>query len=200
MLTPRDLSSPGWRFSIAEACQGTWTCQGESRPNSAITAVLTRLVQVNPNDLTWVNPARGAFMAAEITAFLLAWLETLECPVIPRPSPGCLCGRNWGWPHWAHLAHSLGIPVSEHCVELDSMLEVHVIGNKVIGPDVAAESSCLTWAHQLSAAAAQEISCYHFNKTANSLSLGHAQIELKRLGDDELQALKYLIKTRIQGG
>jgi hypothetical protein len=151
-------------------------------------------------DLTWVNPARGDFMAAEMTAFLLAWLEALECPVIPRPSPGCLCGRNWGWPHWAHLAHSLGIPVIEPGVELDSMLEVQVIGKKVIGPNVATESSCLTWAQQLSAAAAQEISYYRFHIIANGLSLAHAHVGLNRLGDNELQALKYLIKTRIQGG
>jgi hypothetical protein len=47
-----------------------------------------------------------------MTAFLLAWLTALECPVVNAPAPGCLCGPAWTPAHWITTAHSVGLPVA----------------------------------------------------------------------------------------
>lgn len=197
LLTPRDLSMAGWRLSIAEPGDGRWVCQGVERPDGAITAVLTRLVQVDPLELTWIQPARRPFVAEELTAFLLAWLEGLGCPVIDRPSPGCLCGRNWGWSHWADHAVGLGIPVRDPGPEPGGSRLVTVVGDTVIGAGAADETA---WARRLGAAAGQAMASFRFRSEGAERGLVRARVGLERVGAAELDALDRLLEEREVGG
>lgn len=189
---------PGWRLGINESSEGRWTCRGETRPDKAITVVLTRIVQVDPLELTWIQAARRTFVAEEMNAFLLAWLGGLKCPVINQPSPGCLCGRNWSWQHWAHLANHIGIPVREARRGLGEGMGVTVIGDKAIGCTRERSSDCQNWALQLCAAASQEVAYFHFQTSERGLGLVNAQAGLKYVGEEELSALTSLIKARTQ--
>jgi hypothetical protein len=51
------------------------------------------------------------YVAAEMQAFLFAWLSRLSCPVLNRPTPYCLSGPAWRNEHWIHAAAHIGIPV-----------------------------------------------------------------------------------------
>ncbi len=197
LLTPRDLSMPGWRLGIAEAGEGRWACQGVDRPDGAISAVLTRLVQVDPLELTWIQSARRHFVAAEMTAFLEAWLEGLQCPVIDRPSPGCLCGRNWGWFHWADHAGGLGIPVRDPSPDPGGTRLVTVVGDTVIGAGTGNETA---WARRLCAAAGQEMASFHFQTEGAAAGLVQARVGLERVGAAELEALDRLLEKRVEAG
>jgi hypothetical protein len=46
-----------------------------------------------------------------MTAFLLYWLSGLRCPILNRPTPGCLTGPSWRSEQWRQLARSRRIPV-----------------------------------------------------------------------------------------
>jgi len=72
--------------------------------------VVTRLPAVDAGDLPQIAPSDRAYVAAEMTAFLLAWLTGLTCPVLNRPTPQCLSGPLWGRERWALAAAKLGIP------------------------------------------------------------------------------------------
>jgi hypothetical protein len=192
LLTPRDLSLPGWRLVVEETGAGRWVCEGVDRPDEAIAAVLTRLVQVDPLELTWIQPPRRSFVAAEMTAFLLAWLEGLGCPVIDRPSPGCLCGRNWGWSHWAAHASGLGIPVREPGPDPGGTRLVTLVGDTVIGAGAAGEAA---WARRLGTGAGQEMASFHFQGEGAERALVHARVGLERLGAAERDALDRLLET-----
>jgi hypothetical protein len=197
LLTPRDLSMPGWRLLVAEAGEGRWACQGVDRPDDAITAVLTRLVQVDPLELAWIQPARRHFVAAEMTAFLLAWLEGLRCPVIDRPSPGCLCGHNWGWSHWADHASRLAIPVRDPSPDPCGTRLVTVVGDTVIGAGADDETA---WARRLCAAAGQEMASFRFQTEGAEAALVQARVGLERVGATELEALHRLLEERVEAG
>ncbi len=197
LLTPRDLSLPGWRLAIAEAGEGRWACQGVDRPDGAISAVLTRLVQVDPLELSWIQPARRPFIAVEMTAFLLAWLEGLRCPVIDRPSPGCLCGRNWGWAHWADHASGLGIPVRDPGPEPGGSRLVTVVGATVIGAGAGEERA---WARRLCAAAGLEMASFRFRTGGAEEGLIQARVGLERVGAAEVDALHRLLDQRVEAG
>ena len=113
LLTPDDLSRPGWRFALGAdgpRPDGTAVVAGRIVENGAIRGVLTRLPRVDETELPEIVPEDRAYVAAEMTAFLLAWLAALPCPVLNRPTPTCLGGPNWWTERWVHLAHRLGIP------------------------------------------------------------------------------------------
>lgn len=84
---------------------------GRVVPTAAIGGVLTRRIRVEEWELGRIVPADRAYVAAEMTAFLLAWLADLACPVLNRPAPGCLAGPRWLPEQWALAAARLGLPV-----------------------------------------------------------------------------------------
>jgi hypothetical protein len=111
LLSPVDLSIPGWRYRAPGFDQGSVVAAGREIPNREIRGVLTLLPFVDQRDLEHVHPEDRAYVASEMSAFLLAWLSALRCPVINRPSPECLCGPGWRVEQWLRLALRLGIPV-----------------------------------------------------------------------------------------
>jgi len=105
--------------------------------------VLTRMSCVYPQELGAIVSEDRAYVAAEMTAFLAAWLSSLACPVLNRPAPNCLVGPSWRREQWVRLAAHLGIPVCP--VTRSSMNagstnprtgvtnEVIVVGNQCLG-------------------------------------------------------------------
>jgi hypothetical protein len=113
LLTPADLSAPGWQFDLTCPERGQAVIGGEPVLISQLTGVLTLLPAVFPQLLTRIVPAERDYAAAEMTAFLRCWLESLPCPVLNRPAAASLCGPWWRPERWAAAARSLGIPAEE---------------------------------------------------------------------------------------
>ena len=64
---------------------------------------------VGEAELAHVHEDDRSYAAAEMQAFLLAWLSSLECPVLNRPSPSNLGGPWWSLAQWVQRARRLGV-------------------------------------------------------------------------------------------
>jgi hypothetical protein len=80
-------------------------------PGTTIDAVVTRLSGVSPGELPHVRSEDRSYAAEEMTAFLVAWLDTCPGRVVNRPCPGCLNGPPWRPAQWLRAAASLGLRV-----------------------------------------------------------------------------------------
>lgn len=80
-------------------------------PGTTIDAVVTRLSGVSPGELPHVRSEDRNYAAEEMTAFLVAWLDTCPGRVVNRPSPGCLNGPPWRPAQWLRAAARLGLRV-----------------------------------------------------------------------------------------
>ena len=100
MLTCADLSRSGWRHESAAPARSTAVLDGNVVPVESIRGVLTRLYAATEEELPHIVPEERAYVAAEMTAFLLAWLSSLRCAVLNRPTPSSLCGPNWSAERW----------------------------------------------------------------------------------------------------
>jgi hypothetical protein len=114
LLTCRDLSSPGWHVSSMDARAQAVVAGGACFAASRITGVLTVLPCVFERELVHIEEEDREYVASEMTAFLLYWLSGLRCPLLNRPTAGCLSGPNWRVEQWARLAAQLGIPAVPH--------------------------------------------------------------------------------------
>jgi len=111
LLTPAALSTAGWRFRPGEPHGSVAVLNGRRTSVREIRGVVTRLVCVTEADLPHIEQADRAYVAAEMTAFLLSWLSSLNCRVINRATPSGLAGPNWRTEQWTHLAARIGVPV-----------------------------------------------------------------------------------------
>ena len=111
LLACEDLCRPGWRFDPGCPERGQLVAGGSVLPVSRVTGVLTCRPHVFEAELTQVALEDRPFVAAEINAFLLAWLSSLRCLVINRPSGTCLSGPAWRPQQWVQVAASLGLRV-----------------------------------------------------------------------------------------
>jgi hypothetical protein len=50
--------------------------------------------------LSWIAADDRSYAMAEVNAFLVAWLSSLTCPVLNRPTATSLCGPGWSQTHW----------------------------------------------------------------------------------------------------
>jgi len=151
-------------------------------PNE-IDGVITRLPWVLPCDLPDIRPFEQEYVAAEINAFLLAWLVSLNCPLLNRPSAQCLSGRGWRSEMWVSKACTLGIParavhqsislpvrsaVAE--IEPQDAVTVTVVGDGVVG---TANAVLKRHASRLAAAANVQLLSVRFDRAArHALLLG----------------------------
>ena len=69
------------------------------------------MAAVYPRDLPHIVESDREYLAAEMTAFLLAWLTSLECPMLNRPTPTCLAGPHLRREALVNRVAGLGIPV-----------------------------------------------------------------------------------------
>jgi hypothetical protein len=112
LLTPRDLSSRGWRHFPVGGGDDTLGVGGEAVPAAAIRGVLTRLGAVTATDLPHIAAEDRGYVAAEMTAFLLSFLRALPCPVLNRPTASSLMGPGWTSARWRAAAVAAGLDVA----------------------------------------------------------------------------------------
>jgi hypothetical protein len=110
-MTPSDLARPGWCCTSSDPAHSQFVLQGVSYPSSVIRGALIRAAYIFPSDLPMIVPAERNFVAAEMNAFLIYWLNSLDVPVLNRPTPRSLCGPGWYPEHWTIAAASIGLHV-----------------------------------------------------------------------------------------
>jgi hypothetical protein len=118
LLTCSDLSCPGWRYTGGVA-SGQAVINGQLIATHEIRAVITRIPAVGEAELAHVHEDDRRYAAAEMQAFLLAWLMSLECPILNRPTPSNLGGPSWSVAQWVRRARCLGLaarPVRQRLV------------------------------------------------------------------------------------
>ena len=119
LLTCADFARPGWRYVGGSPADGSADIEGQVIATSEIRAVVTRMPAVGEVELGHLHQEDRSYAASEIQAFLLAWLSSLECPVLNRPSPSNLAGPWWTLAEWVQRARRLGLasrPVTQRAV------------------------------------------------------------------------------------
>jgi hypothetical protein len=164
LLTPGDLSVPGWRHYLAASGASVAVIGGRKIALAEVTGVVTCLPSVPELELLHIAPADRAYVAAEMTAFLLSWLSALRCPVVNRPSPTCLSGPYWRPEQWAYVASQVGMrvqPVHRRVAFLADAapatmesITVTVVGEHCLGQ---ADTAMMTGARRLARAANVEL-------------------------------------------
>lgn len=109
LCTCQDLSFPGWRHYSTYPKKSSAVIGKRVVKYEEITGVLTRRPFVFEQELVHISAEDRQFVAAEMNSFLIAWLSSLSCPVLNRPSARCLSGPNWRIEEWLHAAAGLGI-------------------------------------------------------------------------------------------
>jgi hypothetical protein len=146
LLACEDLCHHGWQFDPGNPERGWLVAGGSVMAVSGITGVLTRRRHIFGVELTEIAIEDRPYVAAEINAFLVAWLSSLRCPVINRPSGISLCGPSLRAEQWVCLAASVGIRVkparrkaymgtisSPALSEVQELSEVIVVGEHWFG-------------------------------------------------------------------
>jgi hypothetical protein len=102
LLSAQDLCTRGWVFRAITNGDGWFVAGGVRRPTAALRGVVVRRPAVAAEELPWIAADDRQYVAAEINAFLVAWLSTLPCPVLSRPTVTSL------WPVVADLLEGRG--------------------------------------------------------------------------------------------
>jgi hypothetical protein len=165
LLTCADLSLRGWRYWPGSHHSAAVIGQ-RVVDSGKIEGVLTRLPCVGEEELWQIVPEDRSYVAAEMTAFLAAWLSGLKCRVLNRPTPSCLMGPYWRQERWLLAASKLGIPINalhRSASALQDALSddrkyrpttVNVVGNQCVG---SADKSLYKAARSLAKAAGVEL-------------------------------------------
>jgi hypothetical protein len=111
LLTCSDLSVAGWRHYVGTPEASKVALGGRVLAVEEISAVLTRWPGVHTQELVHIVPEDRAYVASEMTAFLVSWLTQLRCPVLNRPTATSLLGPGWRPEQWVYVAAHLGMPV-----------------------------------------------------------------------------------------
>jgi hypothetical protein len=109
VATPADLSRPGWTYRPEPRRRQAMTVDGPITVDD-IAVVVTRLTAVFDMHVMHVVPADRGYVAAEMTAFLRAWLDGLAIPVVDPPSTTSLSGPAWTLEQWAQQSARVGVP------------------------------------------------------------------------------------------
>ena len=144
LLTCEDLSVAGWGYHLANRAAATAVISGRKIAVEKIRGVVTRLPWVTEHELVSIVPADRAYVAAEMSAFLVFWLSDLDCPVLNRPTPGSLNGPSWRREQWILTAARVGmrVPSERRHVSLSSVTTPHeqpaastvtVVGDRCLG-------------------------------------------------------------------
>lgn len=110
LVTPADLSQAGWSFEPSAPETACAVIDRQRVPVKDIAGICVLMPAVSESDLPHIAAADRSYVAAEMTAFLSAWLSSLPCSTVNPPAPGCLCGPNWRPERWIHLAARLELP------------------------------------------------------------------------------------------
>jgi hypothetical protein len=111
LLTCEDLSTTGWQYYLNNIDASRAVVSGEIVSCAHIKGVLTRRPAIIKEELQHIEPEDRQYVAAEMHAFLLAWLSSLRCPVINLPAGTSLSGPQWRPEQWTSFVARLDIPV-----------------------------------------------------------------------------------------
>ncbi len=111
-LSAEDLSQPGWRFYTDAPDKSVAVVGGTAIPCREITGVLIRRPYIIEAELAHIHSADRHYVAAEMSAFLFAWLVSLTCPMLNRPRDFYLLGPPWRQEQWMRAAAALGIALA----------------------------------------------------------------------------------------
>jgi hypothetical protein len=206
LLTPEDLSCTGWRYFPDNVYSSTAVIGGQEVASREISGVLTRLGGIPQQELGHIVAADRAYVAVEMTAFLLEWLTSFPGSVLNRPTPTCLSGPAWRREQWAYAAAGVGIPVSPverrecfgcHRVVTEStanIVTITVVGKRCIGE---AHTTLAQQAQHLAAAAGVDLLSVDFNSPQPGALFLSAN-PFPNLTDNEIACavLKYLQEER----
>lgn len=109
VVTPADLSRPGWRLRCGRPAESTAALAGRVVTGADIDGIVSALAVVGPHDLPHIADDDRDYVAQEMSAFLLAWMSGLACPIIERPTPVSLAGCGRSRFEWAAIARRLGL-------------------------------------------------------------------------------------------
>jgi hypothetical protein len=167
---------------------------GQVLGSEEIAAVVTRLPWVSEFELPQIVPADRAYVAAEMGAFLLAWLSELACPVANRPSPNCLCGPFWRHERWVAEAARAGLTVESARSSVNAYgaeyvpssspgrISVTVVGERCFGE---ADEQLLAQSRSLARATGVETLTVHFSDSGAGMRFLTAN-PWPRLEEDEV--------------
>lgn len=113
LLTCEDLSKPGWQLRLPDRAGSRAVVDGRVVHDRDIRGVLMRRPWIMEQELAQISAPDREYVAAEMNAFLLAWLAGLPCAVLNRPNGTSLCGPSWRPLQWTHAASSVGIPIKK---------------------------------------------------------------------------------------
>lgn len=138
LLTPTDLASCSWHLAVS-AAGAPEAGLGPASQRRSPDGVLTRLGGVSAAELGHLRPPDRDYAAAELTAFLFAWLGACSCPVLNPPGPGCLNGPGWAPEHWARAASDVDLAVRtvrrpDGVQVAPAPVRVTVVGERWFGP------------------------------------------------------------------
>lgn len=132
-----DLSCAGWRYVSGCPEEAIACADGRVIVSTQIAAVLCRIACVTSADLTMLHADDREYAAAEMTAFLRAWLDQFQCVRCNEPTWMSLAGPGWHPLHWTWLVSNLGMPVigAARAVEVERMhcQTATVSGSEVFG-------------------------------------------------------------------
>lgn len=162
IVTPRHLSQPGWQYRAGNPDAFRFAIEGESGAVKNIQAIVSRMYWLSEYDLPHIQAADRGYVAAEMNAFLLAFLTEPQCPVVNLPSVNSLCSPFARPESWLKLAAQIGLPTKR--LERTARFNQPILPNEsnelkkivtVIGDDCFGEQAELLfdWARRLAIAA-----------------------------------------------
>jgi hypothetical protein len=138
LATIADLSRFGWRYELGKPYRLAACASGRVVRASEIAGVLCRVGAVTPSDLPHLHEEDRVYAAAEMNAFLHAWLMAFPGVRFNDPSWISLAGPSWHPLRWASLLEPLGIPVESSRRARDGAATQRVavatmVGSRVLG-------------------------------------------------------------------
>jgi hypothetical protein len=131
LVSPADVCRDGWSLRMTARGSDVACAVAPAADLAEVAGVLTRLSVLDVRDVPAVHHEDRPYAAAELGAFLLAWLDACPVPVVNRPRPGCLNGPPWSRELWAAAAAEAGLPVATAPSSVAENLTV--VGRQVLG-------------------------------------------------------------------
>jgi hypothetical protein len=163
LATPRDLSRRGWRWRIDRPQDARAATGNRVIPADELDGVVGLLPWVSAWELGHIVPEDREYVASEMSAFLLAWLSQLECPVLDRPTASSLTGFGHGPQAWAAAAARAGV-CADPRAEDQPATEVTVLGGRAVAPGMP--TMLRSAALRVAAAAGRELVTLRFREVS----------------------------------
>ena len=140
LMLPRDLSRAGWRMYVGGRGEEWFVAECEAHRSAALRGVLTRLPGFEPGALPHLHPGDRDYVATEMTAFMIAWLSKLTCPVLNRPTASSVLGPNVAYDRLPALAARCAMRMPARAIGIDgrallpfAAATISVVGDRWFG-------------------------------------------------------------------